>query len=91
MKIGLTFSLSKKQVEIPIKLIQQAEALDCDSIWFGEAYSSDVVSVAAWVLGQTSRIKFGAGIMQMPTRTPTMAAMTAMTLTQLSGGALLRG
>jgi F420-dependent oxidoreductase-like protein len=91
MKIGLTFSLLKNHVEVPIKLIQQAESLGCESVWFGEAYSADVISIAGWVLGQTSRIKYGAGIMQMPTRTPTLAAMTAMTLAQMSGGRFIAG
>lgn len=91
MKLGLHFSLATKQVNVPIKLIQQAESLGCDSVWFGEAYGGDIVSVAGWVLGQTSRIKFGAGILQMPSRTPTLAAMTAMTLTQMSGGRFIAG
>jgi F420-dependent oxidoreductase-like protein len=91
MKIGLTISMLKHQANIPIKMIQQAEELGCDSVWFGEAYGADAVSAAGWVLGQTRRIKVGTGIMQMPARTPTMTAMTAMTLSHISGGRFLAG
>jgi F420-dependent oxidoreductase-like protein len=39
----------------------------------------------------TKNIKLGTAIMQMPGRTPANAAMTAMTLNQLSGGRFLMG
>ena len=39
----------------------------------------------------TSKIKLGAGIMQMHARTPAMAAMTAMTLDGLSNGRFIIG
>jgi len=77
---------SPAQVNIPMDLILEAERLGFDSVWTSEAYGSDAVSPAAWILAQTSRISVGTAIMQMPARTPTMAAMTAMTLGALSGG-----
>jgi F420-dependent oxidoreductase-like protein len=43
------------------------------------------------VLANTTKIKVGTAIMQMPARTPAMAAMTAMTLDHLSGGRFLLG
>ena len=39
----------------------------------------------------TSTIKLGAGIMQIPARTPAMTAMTAATLDLMSGGRFLLG
>ncbi|MDP6816394.1 MAG: LLM class flavin-dependent oxidoreductase, partial [Alphaproteobacteria bacterium] len=65
-----------------MELIREAEALGFDSVWTSEAWGSDAISPAAWILAQTSRIKVGTGIIQMPARTPAMAAMTAMTLQQ---------
>src|SRR5439155_5916009 len=56
-----------------------------------EAYGSDAVSTIAWVAGQTARIGVGTAIMQIPARTPTLAATTALTLDQLSGGRFLMG
>jgi F420-dependent oxidoreductase-like protein len=52
----------------------------------GEAYGSDAATVRAWLAAQTRTIDLGSGIFQMPARSPAMAAMTAATLDQLSGG-----
>ncbi|MBT5722773.1 MAG: LLM class F420-dependent oxidoreductase, partial [Gammaproteobacteria bacterium] len=60
-------------------------------VWTGEAYGSDAVSPAAWILAQTDKIKVGTAIMQMPGRSPALSAMTAMTLSQLSNGRFIVG
>src|SRR5207237_1064506 len=44
-----------------------------------------------WLASQTSRIKIGSGIFQMPGRSPAMTAMTAATLDILSNGRLILG
>jgi alkanesulfonate monooxygenase SsuD/methylene tetrahydromethanopterin reductase-like flavin-dependent oxidoreductase (luciferase family) len=71
--------------------VREAESLGFDSGWTAEADGSDGVTPLAWVGGQTSRIKLGTGILQMPARTPAMTAMTAATLDLLSGGRVLLG
>eukprot|EP00752_Nemacystus_decipiens_P017650 g15821.t1 len=71
--------------------VKGAEAMGYDSIWTAEAYGSDAVTPAAWMLAQTSKIKVGTAIMQMPARSPAMAAMTAMSLAELSGGRFIMG
>lgn len=76
---------------VPMDLVLEAERLGFDSAWSSESWGSDAVSPAAWVLAQTSRIKAGTSIMQIPARTPAMAAMTAMTLDALSGGRFILG
>ncbi len=86
MRLGLMAGYSPAQVNIPIDLVFEAERLGFDSVWTSEAYGSDAVSPAAWILARTKRINVGTAIMQMPARTPAMAAMTAMTLGALSGG-----
>ena len=72
-------------------LVRHAETLGFSSVWTAEAYGSDAVSPAAWVLAQTSHIKVGTGIIQMAARTPATAAMTAMTLQALSNGRFILG
>jgi F420-dependent oxidoreductase-like protein len=71
--------------------ILEAERLGYASVWTSEAYGSDAVSPAAWVLARTSKIKVGTGIMQMPGRTPACAASTAATLSAMSSGRFLMG
>ena len=89
MKLAITFGTLAGQLNMA--LILEAERLGYDSCWTGEAYGSDAVSPIAWVLAQTTKIKAGAGILQIPARTPACAAMTAMTLQALSGNRFLCG
>jgi F420-dependent oxidoreductase-like protein len=82
--LGLT---SEDQKEI----VQEAERLGYDSVWTAEAYGSDAATILGWIAAQTSKIKVGSAIFQMPGRSPAMTAMTAATLDQLSGGRMLLG
>ena len=91
MKLGMMLGYSGKKLTLPMELIKQAEKLGFDSVWTAEAYGSDAVSPAAWILAQTEKMKVGTCIMQMPARTPAMAAMTAITLDHLSDGRFLVG
>ena len=69
-----------------LELVREAERLGCDSAWVAEAYGSDAATVLAWLAAQTSSIKLGSAVFQLPARSPAMTAMTAATLDQLSGG-----
>jgi len=91
MKLGLVLGYAGAEMTLPIEQVLEAERLGFDSVWSSEAYGSDAVTPAAWVLARTTRIKVGTAIMQMPARTPAMTAMTAMTLDALSGGRFILG
>jgi F420-dependent oxidoreductase-like protein len=91
MKLGVALGYSGASFSIDADLIREIESLGYDSIWTSEAYGSDAISPAAWILALTSRITVGTAIIQMPSRTPTMAAMTANTLQALSGGRFVLG
>jgi len=71
--------------------VRAAEELGYDSVWAAEAYGSDAATVLAWLAGQTTRIKLGSDIFQLPGRSPAMTAMTAATIDQLSGGRMILG
>lgn len=86
MRLGFVAGYGAAQVHLPMDLVLEAERLGFDSVWTSEAYGTDAVSTAAWILARTTRIRVGTAIMQMPARTPTCTAMTAMTLNALSGG-----
>jgi F420-dependent oxidoreductase-like protein len=91
MRLGFVAGYSPAAVSVPMEEVLEAERLGFHSVWTSEAYGSDAVSPAAWILARTTRIRVGTAIMQMPARTPTCAAMTAMTLNALSGGRFLLG
>ncbi len=77
--------------EDQLQIVQEAERLGYDSVWTAEAYGSDAATVLGWLAGQTTTIKLGSAIFQMPGRSPAMTAMTAATIDQLSGGRMLLG
>jgi F420-dependent oxidoreductase-like protein len=77
--------------EDQLTLVQEAERLGYDSVWTAEAYGSDAATILGWIAGQTSRIRLGSAIFQMPGRSAAMTAMTAATLDQLSGGRMILG
>jgi F420-dependent oxidoreductase-like protein len=91
MKLGLLLGYKGAPGGPDMDLILEAERLGFDSAWTSEAWGSDAVTPAAWVLARTTKIKVGTGIMQMSARTPTCAAMTAMSLQSMSGGRFLLG
>jgi F420-dependent oxidoreductase-like protein len=91
MRLGMTAGYSGAAMGVNLPLILEAEKLGFDSVWTAEAYGSDAITPLAWIGAGTTKIKLGTAIMQMPARTPAMAAMTAMTLDALSGGRFIIG
>ena len=91
MKLGIMAGYSPSHMEVPMDTILEAERLGYDSVWTAEAWGSDAVTPAAWILARTTTIKVGTAIMQMPARSPACAAMTAMTLDRISGGRFILG
>ena len=91
MRLGLLMGYSGPHYDPHMDLILEAERLGFDSVWTSEAWGSDAVTPATWILARTTKIKVGTAIMQMPGRTPACTAMTAMTLQQLSGDRFILG
>lgn len=93
MKLGLSCidTAFSKQPAIDLALVKEAEQLGFDSVWTAEAYGIDAVTTATWIAAHTRTIKVGTSIMQMPARSPAMAAMTAMGLDALSQGRFIMG
>lgn len=91
MRLGIMLGYAAGQMQFPQELVQEADRLGVYAVWAAEAYGSDAVTPVAWAGALTQNIKLGTAIMQMPGRTPANAAMTAMTLNQLSNGRFLLG
>ena len=77
--------------EQQLSLVREAEAAGFDSVWAAEAYGSDAATVLAWLAANTSKIRIGSAIFQMPARSPAMTAMTAATLDHISSGRMILG
>lgn len=92
MKLGLQMGYwGPSPPENAIPIIQEAERLGFDSVWTSEAYGSDALTPLAWWGSHTSAIKLGTAIMQLSARTPTAAAMAALSLDHLSNGRFIMG
>lgn len=74
-----------------VEAIAAADELEWDSIWTAEAYGSDALTPLAWWGSQTKNVDLGTGIMQLSARTPTAAAMAAISMDHLSGGRFRMG
>ena len=74
-----------------VELVQHAERVGVDYAWSAEAWGQDAVTSLAYLAGQTERIILGTGIMQISARAPSMMAMTALSLYDLSSGRFVLG
>jgi F420-dependent oxidoreductase-like protein len=93
MKLGFYMGYAQPGTS-PLELLvlaREAETLGYDSAWAAEAWGVDAITPLAWLGAQTSSLKLGTAIMQLPGRSPANAAMTAVTLDLLSGGRFLMG
>jgi len=91
VKLGLVLGVLGQDAHEQVELAREAERLGYDSCWFGEIYGSDCFTPLTWIGALTEKIKLGTSIMQISARTPANAAMTAVTLDNLSNGRLILG
>ena len=91
MELGLNLGYWGARPNTDMELVRAAEEAEYAAVWAAESWGSDAVTILSWVGAQTSKIKLGAGILQMPARTPAMTAMTAVTLSELSEGRFILG
>jgi F420-dependent oxidoreductase-like protein len=87
MKIALRLDLYRSaRLQMPVELVQAADALGYHSVWSAEAYGSDALSPLAYLAAVTPRIRLGTSIAQLAARPPATLAMHAMTIDALAGG-----
>ena len=88
MRLGLALPLASSAEELrsQVELAVAADRAGYDVAWVPEAYGADAVSVLATIAARTDRIGIGSAVLQIPGRSPAMAAMTAASLDALSRG-----
>lgn len=89
--IGGAASGRSRDFEPVARFAAEAERLGVDAAWSAEAWGQDAVAPLAFVAARTRKLLLGTGIMQISARTPSMTAMTALTLAGLSGDRFLLG
>ncbi|MGH3492247.1 MAG: LLM class F420-dependent oxidoreductase [Sciscionella sp.] len=87
MRLGVSLGYALgRDITGLVAYVRAAEDLGYSVAWAAEAYGSDTVSVLGYLAACTQRIDLGAGVLQIPARSPAMTAMTAASLDLLSGG-----
>jgi F420-dependent oxidoreductase-like protein len=71
--------------------VKIADELGYDSIWLGESWGYELFTSMADLARVTKRIKIGAGIANIYSRTPAVIASTVATLDERSGGRIILG
>ncbi len=71
--------------------VADMEAAGIDTLWIGEAYGFDAVSMLGYLAARTNRIQLGAAILPVFSRSPALVAMTAAGLDFVSSGRFLLG
>lgn len=69
-----------------VQYAQEAEALGYEGFWVGEGDGKESFAVLAAVAAQTRTLSLGTGDVNFYSRTPTLLAMGAATISRLSGG-----
>lgn len=87
MKISIGIgSHSARDIKGAVEYVQAADRLGVDCVWSAEAWAHDACTSLAYMAAKTERIHIGTAIMQISARTPSMTAMTALSLWDISGG-----
>ena len=88
---GGAASGSKGDFDRTVAFVVEAEKLGADQVWTAEAWGLDAVSTLAFLAARTESMELGTGIMQISARTPSMTAMTALSMAAISGGRFILG
>src|SRR5260370_37912401 len=91
VRLGLALS-NEAPIAETVALARQAEHLGLSEVWLPESgHGRGVFTVASAVAANTQRIKIGIGVVNPFWRHPSVIAMEAGTLDELSNGRLLLG
>jgi F420-dependent oxidoreductase-like protein len=74
-----------------VEKVRIADQLGYDSVWLGESWGYELFTSLADLVRVTQRIKLGAGIANVFSRSPAVIAATAATLDERSNGRFLLG
>jgi 5,10-methylenetetrahydromethanopterin reductase len=78
-----TGDLSMEEI---VQYAREAEALGYEGFWVGEGDGKESFAVLAAVAAQTKTLRLGTGDVNFYSRTPTLLAIGAATISRLSGG-----
>lgn len=90
MKLSMQIGYSGGFAE-SVAQIQALEKVGMDLVYVAEAYGYDAVTMMGYIAAKTDTIQIASGILPIYTRTPTLLAMTAAGLDEISNGRAVLG
>ncbi|MEA2683888.1 MAG: hypothetical protein QOK05_2216 [Chloroflexota bacterium] len=91
MKLAVALPYTDTPWDEVVEYVQVAEKLGYEAVFVAEAYSYDAVSIMAALAMKTERIKIGAGILNVYSRSPALIAQSTGALDMLSNGRFILG
>lgn len=93
MKIGLTFgdAPGSQSASDTVDAIVQVEKDGFDQIWFGQTFSSDMMTLIAMAGPRTSKLEFGTAVVPTYARHPFAMAQQALTVQSATNGRFTLG
>jgi F420-dependent oxidoreductase-like protein len=89
--VGGPASGGRRDWQNSVDFVVEAEKLGVSYTWSAEAWGQDAVVPLAYLAAKTTTMKLATGIMQISARTPSMTAMTALTLAAISDDRFVLG
>lgn len=74
-----------------VEKVKALESAGMDIVYVAEAYGYDAPTLMGYLAAETETIQIASGILPVYTRTPTLIAMTAAGLDEISGGRAILG
>lgn len=90
MKFSMMLSYGGRFSEAADQVVALEKA-GLDLVYVPEAYSADAVSAMGYLAAKTETIQIGSGILPVYTRTPTLLAMTAVGMDDVTDGRFVLG
>lgn len=91
MRIGLMLPDSSTSLDAIVDLIVNAETDGFDSVWFGQVFGADVMTIIALAGQKTSRIEMGTAVVPTYPRHPFVMAQQALTVQSATKGRFTLG
>lgn len=90
-RIGLVAFWKNYNRKECVRAAEIADDLGYDSFWIPEAWGYEIFSLLTEIALKTKRIKLGTGIVNVFSRTPSLIAMSAATVDEISEGRFILG
>ena len=91
MKFGLCINWRGATIDFTRSIALEADNLGLEYLWLTEAWGLEATSTAGYLLGITSRVKIGAGILNVYSRSAALIGMACATLDQIAPDRFLLG